>query len=260
MEDNAKKEDSAKKARSPQFPFISLGKCVDRAKELEAEYGSNSGRPSNIVKAWKYAEKSSGGIQTIAALVAFGLLEELGTGDERKLKLSPLAMTILKDKRPSNAEKAIKEAAIKPKVIQELWAEWGANRPPDHECQSILHLDKNFTEDAAQRLLKVFDDTISYAKLAEEDKNEDNEPEEGENEGGKTPPPPPPSPKGKVPIMHCERVVFAHEIRPNQGFRIIVTGDVDADMVKALEAFTGFQKLLIQSAPPKDKEEGETTH
>src|SRR5207244_4315932 len=110
-------EADKKVARSPQFPFISLERCVARAKEFEAVYGQNSGRPVNVVKAWGYTEKGSGGIQTIAALAAFGLLDDEGSGDTRKLRLSPLAITILKDKRPGAAESALKQAAIKPKVL-----------------------------------------------------------------------------------------------------------------------------------------------
>ena len=45
--------------------------------------------------------------------------------------------------------------------------------------------------------------------------------------------------------MDNERVVFAHEIRPNQSFRIVVSGEVDAAMVKALKAFAEFQSTLL---------------
>lgn len=60
----------------------------------------------------------------------------------------------------------------------------------------------------------------------------------------------PPKP-GKVALMANERVVFAHEIRPNQALKIVVTGEVDEDMVKALKAFAEFQGMLVASAPPK---------
>lgn len=248
-------EDSEKRFRSPQFPFIPLEKCVARAKEFEAVYGQNAGRPMNVAKTWNYSEKSSGGIQTIAALSAFGLLEDEGIADARKLKLSALAMTILKDKRPGNAEAALKTAALRPRVINELWTEWGANRPPDHECLSILHLDKKFAEDAAGRLLKIYDATISYANLAGTDKKSDNEGTDDEagnefnGEGKDLPPPPPPPPsKGKVPLMENERILYAHNVKPDQGFKIIVFGEVDKELATALEAFAKFQVGLAKPA------------
>jgi hypothetical protein len=254
-------EDESKKARSPQFPFISLEKSVARAREFDAAYGQNTGRVGNAVKVWGYAEKSSGGIQTIAALVAFGLIEDEGSNEARKLRLTPLAATILKDKRAGAAEAAIKTAALKPKVLADLWKEWGANRPPNADCISTLHLDKRFTEEAASRLLKIYDDTIKYAKLAASDGKTDNDGVEqevgnqNEGEGADPPPPPPPlKPQGKVALMSNERVVFAHEIRPNQGLKIVVTGEVDQAMVQALKAYAQFQEMLVAQTPPAEPE------
>lgn len=104
---------------------------------------------------------------------------------------------------------------------------------------------------------------IRFANLGESDKLSDNK---GAAEGpigsetqDKTSPavrqlPPNPSlppQTGKVTLMENERVVFAHEIRPNQGFRIVVTGEVDGDMVAAMAAYAKFQEMLVKNAPPK---------
>ena len=253
-------DDEKTRARSPQFPFIPLEKCIVRLREFEAVYGQNAGRPSNVVKTWGYTEKGSGGIQTVAALSGFGLLDDEGSGDSRKLRLSSLAITILKDKRTGAAENAIKAAALKPKVMAELWKEWGANRPPDHECISILHIDKKFREDAAERLLKIYDATIRFAGLADSDKKIDNAELNTELEAEVEEPLEAHTQKvasaasdrlGKVPLMTGERVVFAHELRPNQSFKIVVTGDVDAALLKALEGFAKFQASMLP--PPTDK-------
>lgn len=244
-------EENEKKTRSPQFPFINLEKCVARARELEAAYGQSAGRSANIVKVWGYAEKSSGGSQTMAALSAFGLLDDEGNGDGRKLKLSSLALTILKDKRPGKAVEALKIAALRPKAINELWKEWGISRPPTHECISSLHLDKKYKEDAAERVLKIYDDTISYANLVQTNEEEDNieflkEADDDAKVEKLT---------KNVPIMSNERVVFSHELKPNQGYRILVTGEVDLDMVKSLEAFAAFQKTLVNTSSKSSHDE-----
>ncbi len=252
MEDEAIKKD-----RSPQFPFIPLDKAIARAREFESQYGQNSGRVAHTVKVWGYGDKSSGGKQTIAALVAFGLMTDEGSNENRKLKLTPLAMTILKDKRPGAA---IKQAALRPKVISDLWKLWGMKRPPDVECVSTLHLDRKFTEEASERLVKIYDATIRFAGLADGDKTDENgaEGEELDRDGAAELADPPPRqssadpqrPQRKVALMPDERVVFAHEIRPNQSFKIVASGPVDADMVKALKAFAAFQEMLVASAPP----------
>lgn len=263
------KDDKAKRVRSPQFPFIPLERAVARAREFDAAYRHNSTRAASAVKTWGYAEKSSGGIQTVAALMAYGLLEDEGSLEDRRLKLTPLAMTILKDARAGAASAALKQAALRPKVIADLWATWGVARPPNHDCISTLHLDMRFSEEAAARLLSVYDSTIRFAGLVESDKtdhtpNGGEEPDSGQSRDKPPrldkPPglPPPPIQKGMVPLMENERVVFAHELRPNQSFRIVVSGDVDAAMAGALKAFAEFQLNLlgVPSAAPK-KDEGQ---
>ena len=58
--------------------------------------------------------------------------------------------------------------------------------------------------------------------------------------------------------MDNERVVFAHELRPNQSFRIVVAGEVDAAMVNALKAFAELQATLVGvPSAPAQKEEGQ---
>ena len=256
--------EETKKFRSPQFPFIPLEKAVVRAREFEAQYRTHPARVANAVKTWSYGEKSSGGIQTIAALSAFGLMEDDGSLENRKLKLTPLAQTILKDVRAGAAATALKTAALKPKVIAELWGEWGANRPPDSECISTLHLDKAFSEEAAGRLLGIYDATIRYAGLAEGDKRADNG-DSGADDGGgggaDDPPSfdPPAAARGKVPLMANERVIFAHELRPDQSFRIVAAGDVDAKMVDALKAFANFQETLLKSSTANKSDSGQKT-
>jgi len=108
-------------------------------------------------------------LQTIAALKAFGLMEDTGgTREERKVKLTDLAWRILHDERPGMHDKGIQEVALRPRLIAGYWEQWKGYRPPDHEC-SELHIEKRFTQDAVKRFLTVFDETISYAKLIASD-------------------------------------------------------------------------------------------
>lgn len=156
--------------RSPPFPFIPLSKAVARASEFEQHYRRSPGRVANVLPIWNYTPKSSGGLQTIGALRQFGLLEDEGSGPDRKVKLTELAFRILKDERPGKREEAIREAALKPRAIAERLNTWGSPRPPDRECLSELELDLGFTPDAAPRFLRVYDDTVEYARLKEADK------------------------------------------------------------------------------------------
>jgi hypothetical protein len=259
-------EDKSKKIRSPQFPFISLQKAVERATVFEAEYHQHSARATLAAKVWGYAEKSSGGIQTIAALVAYGLMTDEGSLENRELTLSQAAMTILKDARSGAAAAAIKAAALTPKALADLWTDWRNQRPPTPECISTLHQDKQFSEDAATRLLEIYDANIKYAGLDASDKISPEEAgdQERESDDGKDKRPDPkrhqrPQTSGEVQLMENERVLYAHQNGPSQGFRLVVTGDVDKSLISVLKAFVEFQeKILSKPNETSSKEEKST--
>jgi hypothetical protein len=165
---------SAKKDRSPSFPFITLTKAVDRARELYTVAKRHDMRLADAADAMGYGAKSSGAIQTLAALIAFGLVEDNGTGDARKFRITDLAFKALEDQRPGARDNALAEAAMSPKMIAEYASQWKAGRPTDGICISELRIDGGFTEDGAKAFLRVFDDAMGYAKVGSADKKVDN--------------------------------------------------------------------------------------
>lgn len=159
--------DRVKKDRSPPFPFISLRKAIERARQFSESHKRAPTRLPALATTWNYGVKSSGLQQTVAALKQFGLVEDLGGGEERKFQLSDLAWRILVDARPNVKEAAIREAAVRPKLIAEYASEWLPDRPSDAHCVSELHLDRGFTLEAAATFLRVFDETVAFADLSE---------------------------------------------------------------------------------------------
>lgn len=170
MTDTDLDDDRMKKERSPSFPFISLPRALERAGSFAASHRRNPTRLQAVSQTWGYAPSSSGLQQTIAALKAYGLLEDLGRGADRKVQLSELAWRILQDARPGAKDAAIKEAALRPRFFMEMAENWVPDRPSDSHCVSELTLDRGFTQTAAQLFLKVFDDTVSFAGLRDGDK------------------------------------------------------------------------------------------
>lgn len=183
MSDHPAESAKPKKERSPSFPFIPLRKAVERA---QAMYDAHRREPTRIValaSTWDYAPKSSGLSQTIAALKQFGLVEDMGSGDDRKIKLSDRAHRILVDSREGARESALKEAATSPRLISEYLSLWLPERPSDAHCVSELQLDRGFSPDAAKLFLRVFDDTVRYASLENDDSlSEVGQPEDAEVE------------------------------------------------------------------------------
>jgi hypothetical protein len=171
---NVEDDSGKKRMRSPAAPFINLETALKRAEVFHNEEVRNAASVKVAVKHWGYSEKSSGGLQTAAALISFGLLKDEGIGAKRKLQLTPNAIRILLDKRPDSAEKAalIKQAALAPKIHADLWKKWGKSLPSDDSLRYTLtaELEPPFNQNNVDAFIREYKDTIAFAKLSESDK------------------------------------------------------------------------------------------
>ena len=172
--------DARKKERSPSFPFISLSKAIERARAVHEKYRKEPARVTVVGSAWGLGAKSSGLLQTVAALKQYGLMEDSGSREDRKVTLTPLALRILVDSRPGQREAAIREAGLRPRLFAEYAPRWAGHRPPDDHCISELSLDRGFSTDSAKVFLRVFDDTVRFADLGSVEEAEEVGEEEAE--------------------------------------------------------------------------------
>lgn len=179
-------QDKSVKERSPSFPFISLGKALDRARQVADAHKRIATRVVTVADTWGYGQQSSGLQQTISALKGYGLLEIIGKGPDRKIQLTDLVWRILHDQRPGAKEQAIKEAALRPRLFAEYAQHWLPERPGDNHCISELHLDRGFTQVAAELFLRVFDETATFANLRQGDSLSPSLPEESGTVGTQT--------------------------------------------------------------------------
>jgi hypothetical protein len=157
-----------KRLRSPAYPFINLETAIKRAKEFYDKEQRNAAALKVAVKHWGFEEKSSGGLQTVAALISFGLMRDEGTGDKRKLKLTENALRILLDTRADSEDRAdaIRTAALTPKIHQQLWRKWHNKIPSDDNFRHTLILDwtSPFNPSVVDSFIKQYRDTIAFAK------------------------------------------------------------------------------------------------
>src|SRR5438132_6333856 len=154
--------------RSPAYPFVPLERALARASDLWRRVGRADVDVHSAKHHWGYGPKSSGGIQTEAALKQFGLLEANGRGDDRRLKLSELAVRLLGDPGidASERRKLIKQAVLTPRIHRELWDRWGAALPvQDVRRHLIKERNPGFNEKGANDLIDEYRKTISYMEL-----------------------------------------------------------------------------------------------
>lgn len=159
--------------RSPAYPYIGLGKAVERLQKIvDAGVARNAYPPETFYKLWDLGAQSSGARQTMAALNHFGLVEYDGRGDSRKVKVSELGLKIALDRVPNSHERiqAIQLAALTPIIYSDLYQRYKHMLPADVVLMTYLTRDRAYNPTAAASLIDEYRDTLSFAQL---DKPED---------------------------------------------------------------------------------------
>lgn len=249
----AQETEKKSKDRSPAFPFISLRAAIDRAKEFYKEERRSAAPVSVAVKHWGYKEKSSGGIQTIAALKYFGLLSDTGSGDTRKVQLSDLGLRIVMDERTVSLERdaLIKKAALLPKIYARLWNQWQTNIPSEETVRHHLRVDLKFSDTTVDTFIRGYKDTISFAKLTDSDTLSLSEGEgplenEEQNMQNQQVTPIPGTQQSTRPLPQGKPVGASIPVTKNCSVSILATGEVTQ---KGLEQLISYINLIKGSFP-----------
>lgn len=166
---------SGKRDRSPSFPYLGLGKALDRLQKLFENTKRHEVRVVDVAKDWGVTPKSSSLDRYVAALLSYGLIEDSGSGDARKIKISETGLRILEDKRQGVRERLLSEAALRPPIIAEYAQRWAEGRPDETHVLSQLKFEGNFTEEGARMFLRVFDETVRFITPAGPDSPTEND-------------------------------------------------------------------------------------
>jgi hypothetical protein len=167
-------------ARGSGYPAFSLQEALTRARAFWDAERRNAAPVSAAVAHWGYGEKSSGGKRTIAALIQYGLLQDVtGKDGSRLVKLTERALDILLS--PTESEpwrNGIRAAATSPKIYSDLLARWAPRElPSDASLQYYLLKERNFNPNAVIDFIKDFRDTITFAGLDRDEVDRLSEPE-----------------------------------------------------------------------------------
>jgi len=252
-------EKKAREGRSPEFPYVDLKTAVELAEKFRVAEGKHIVPSDSAKKAWGMGLKSGGARRTVAALGHFGLFAYEGEKDDKKVRLSDVALRILLDKQPESPERdeLIRRAALTPSIHKEMWEKWGADLPSDATIETFLVRDRGFSGVGASDLMIEYKNTLAYAKLGEgikmPDPGSDDEADEGADSSASLSPlppaPKPPTPpipaQQKVAVMQGERVVFTEENNPQTYVKLIASGEVDDTLLEALEDYVKRQRKRL---------------
>ncbi len=179
--DTAKSTKRPRGPRSPGYPAINLESAIKQAEKLKAYAPNRKPIPiDTAINQWGYQPKSGAGLQQISTLKKYGLLIDQGRNDQRVVVLTDRAWQILTDPRPDSTERAraIREAAVDPKIHGEIRERWPHGLPDNTTMQVWLVQEKKFNEDAVLGFLSVLRSTFEYAKLDSEPGTGDDTPQD----------------------------------------------------------------------------------
>lgn len=152
--------------RSPNYPGIDLPTAIERARVVFDKENRHEAPMATITAHWGYSAPTNGGAATTySALKKFGLLEDVGSGADRRGKLTDLAFEILRSPDPSDA---IRVAALTPEIHDEMWQKYGASLPSDRNLQWTLVRERGFTESGAEDFIREYRSTVAFAGLNDE--------------------------------------------------------------------------------------------
>ncbi len=152
--------------RGPSYPYVGLEEAIALAQKMY-DYTKRAAAPvdSIITEAWKYSATSSSGIKVLAALKAFGLVEDAGAASGKaSLKLTPRSIRILLDDQDTSARREeIRKAALSPKWYEYCWKTWGKEMPAS--MKSNLLIEHSFVDSTVEGFLKDYRKTMAFAGL-----------------------------------------------------------------------------------------------
>jgi hypothetical protein len=242
-------ETTAQRDRSPSYPIIPLEAALTRVAEFDAHFKRSAARPEKVGDAWKIKTKAYAD-RMAAALKYFGLLEYQGVGKARHVVVSEEGRKYLRAQQEETKREVAKAAALRPKQIAKFWNQWGVDRPADAACLDELVLKNGFSEAGAREFLKVYDATITYAKLSDSDKAsvvEGESEEESEQSGMTLQTHTPPAGAGTPPPPMPKKLGHQHAAFP------LPEGDVSLSFpaelsVASAQMMASFVKLLLEQA------------
>ena len=151
--------------RSPNYPGIDLAAAIEASQDLYRQFQRREFTVSDAAATWGYTSPSGPVRVKLAALRQYDLIDGKKGGNPR---LSRLALTFaLRNRASREYFDALKQAAIAPPLIGEvLRTKEGVS---DDAIREYLVLDRNFTDDGAQKFVDVYKATVRLANLTDDD-------------------------------------------------------------------------------------------
>lgn len=163
MTDQAKSKD-----RSPNYPALSLEAAVGAVHKLYKADGT-APVPMETLAEFAGHKKMSGPARSkLAAIRQYGLIDGAGAG---KVKVSERALPLFFH-QPNEREyqQTLRDLALTPPLFGQLFSQY--TQASENTLRLHLVRDRDFSEEGAKRLARIFKDNIAFARLTSSSYNE----------------------------------------------------------------------------------------
>lgn len=155
----------ATKARSPNYPAISLARAIDLTTRLYNEAHTHKASSAVVASALGYTSLNGASMSVISALKKYGMIE--GVGDN-EFKVSKDGLTIVVDPKSSiERANAIIQAAFRPALFAELRAEYGDKPPKSDDFLRAFLLKRGFVQSAVDTPIRTYRETMELVEAAQ---------------------------------------------------------------------------------------------
>lgn len=156
---------SIKFIRSPSYPSMSLEEATEAVGKIEAQYRGSAVDRENAAKLLGYSGLSGPANKSLAALASYGLVERAGKG---MMRVTSRARSILHADSDSSKARELREAALEPKLFQELKERFQDVRVPPLDGV-VTHLNREgFNPKAVAPAAKAFVTTMQFIESLED--------------------------------------------------------------------------------------------
>lgn len=155
----------ATKARSPNYPQISLARAIDLTAKLYDKAHTHKASSAVVASALGYTGLNGASQGVISALKKYGLIE--GVGDS-EFKVSKDGLTIVVDPKSSTERAtAILRAAFRPSLFAELRAEYGDKPPKSDDFLRAFLLKRGFVQSVVDTPIRTYRETMELVEAAQ---------------------------------------------------------------------------------------------
>ena len=167
--------------RSPNYPAFGLEEAVKKIKILWEKDGKVGADKDIVLKHLGYSAKSGPALRALSTLKKFDLITE----KEDHIALSQRALDLVVYSRLDERHlRALREAALKPQIYQELHSKFGDGLPSDETLNAELIRRYNFNPKMVNGLLTDFRRTIEYSGLFRAEGKKQGDPSENQHAAG----------------------------------------------------------------------------